>query len=235
MTDKDPTTAGTVRLAIERDIFNGDLAPGDALEETRLAAKFGVSRTPVREAITQLVQAGLVTKRAHKRAVVSELDPGTLLELFEALSELEGAAAFLSASRMTPQEKSELLSIHAAARENLQQGGDPNAYADLGFAFHQLIVRGCPHSVHIDTTEWLALRVLPYRRFQVVAPGRLQRIQADHDGIISAIVDGDAATARDLIQSHTLEQGDALMRFIALNKTSHADFHSTASIKGNLL
>ena len=127
------------------------------------------------------------------------------------------------------------MSIHAAAEANLQQGGDPNTYADLGFAFHQLIVRGCHNSVLIDTTEWLALRVLPYRRFQVVAPGRLQRNQADHDGIISAIVDGDAAAARDLIQRHTLEQGDALMRFIALNKASHADFHPTASSKGSAL
>ena len=71
MTDKDPTQAGNVRLAIEREIFNGLLAPGDALEEGRLAGRFGVSRTPVREAITQLAQAGLVTKRAHKRAVGS--------------------------------------------------------------------------------------------------------------------------------------------------------------------
>ena len=90
MTDHDLTQADTVRLAIEREIFGGQLAPGDALEEGRLANRFGVSRTPVREAITQLAQAGLITKRAHKRAVVAQLDPSTMLELFEALAELEG-------------------------------------------------------------------------------------------------------------------------------------------------
>ena len=79
----------------------------------------------------------------------------------------------------------------------------------------------------IDTAEWLALRVLPYRRFQVVAPGRLDRNQSDHDDIISAIFAGDARAARERIQRHTLEQGDALMRFIALHKTSHEDFHPT--------
>ena len=83
----------------------GVFGPGDRLREEEVAERLSLSRTPVREAITQLVQAGLVTKRAHKRAVVSELDPGTLLELFEALSELEGAAAFLSASRMSAEEK----------------------------------------------------------------------------------------------------------------------------------
>ena len=235
MTDKDPTQAGTVRLAIEREIFNGLLAPGDALEEGRLAGRFGVSRTPVREAITQLAQAGLVTKRAHKRAVVAALDPETLLELFEALSELEGAAAFLSTTRMSEAERSELLAIHEAAAKNLRLNGDPNEYADLGFAFHQRIVSGCHNKVLIETTEWLALRVLPYRRFQVVAPGRLQRNQSDHDDIISAIVARDAAEARRLMQRHTLEQGDALMRFIVLNKATHTDFHPAALGKENPL
>ena len=101
MTDRDLTQADTVRLAIEREIFGGQLAPGDALEEGRLASRFGVSRTPVREAITQLAQAGLITKRAHKRAVVAQLDSGTMLELFEALAELEGAAVYLSTARMS--------------------------------------------------------------------------------------------------------------------------------------
>ena len=73
MTDKDPTQAGTVRLAIERDIFNGLLAPGDALEEGRLASRFGVSRTPVREAITQLAQAGLVTSTVLSDLLLSNV------------------------------------------------------------------------------------------------------------------------------------------------------------------
>jgi DNA-binding GntR family transcriptional regulator len=223
--NRDPTQADAVRFAIESDIFNGQLAPGDALEEGRLATRFGVSRTPVREAITQLAQAGLITKRAHHRAVVAELDPGSLLELFEALSELEGACAFLSTSRMSPSEKGALRTIHQRAAANLMSQGDPNDYAELGFAFHQMVVRGCHNKVMIDTTESLALRVLPYRRFQVVAPGRLQRNQSDHDAIISAIFAGDAEGARDQLQRHTLEQGDALMRFIALNKASHADFY----------
>ena len=129
---------------------------------------------------------------------------------------------------MAPGEKTELMAIHEAAAENLRHQGDPNEYAELGSAFHQTIVRGCHNKVLIDTAEWLALRVLPYRRFQVVAAGRLDINQSDHDDIISAIFAGDAKAARERIQRHTLEQGDALMRFIALNKTSHEDFHPTA-------
>ncbi|MEL0163341.1 MAG: GntR family transcriptional regulator, partial [Halieaceae bacterium] len=71
MSQPESTQADTIRLAIESDIYNGVLAPGSSLEEGRLANRFGVSRTPVREAITQLVQAGLVSKTAHRRAVVA--------------------------------------------------------------------------------------------------------------------------------------------------------------------
>ena len=218
MTARETTQADTVRLAIESEIFDGSLVPGTSLEEGRLATRFGVSRTPVREAITQLVQAGLISKSAHRRAVVSELDPGTLLDLFEALSELEGSAAFLSTTRMSPTEKQHLVTIHESAADNLRNQGDPNDYAKLGSAFHHGIVRGCHNKILIETTDWLSLRVLPYRRFQVMTPGRLAKNQADHDAIISAMVAGDAEVARESLQRHTLEQGDALMRFIALSK-----------------
>jgi DNA-binding GntR family transcriptional regulator len=218
VTERETTQADTIRLAIESEIFSGSLVPGTSLEEGRLAARFGVSRTPVREAITQLVQAGLISKSAHRRAVVSELDPGTLLDLFEALSELEGSAAFLSTTRMSQPEKKRLVAIHESAADNLRNQGDPNDYAKLGSAFHHGIVRGCHNKILIEATDWLSLRVLPYRRFQVMTPGRLEKNQADHDTIISAIVAGDAEVAREALKRHTLEQGDALMRFIALNK-----------------
>ena len=218
MPERETTQADTIRLAIESEIFNGSLIPGTPLEEGRLATRFGVSRTPVREAITQLVQAGLISKSAHRRAVVSELDPGTLLDLFEALSELEGSAAFLSTMRMSTAEKQHLLTIHESAAENLRNQGDPNDYAKLGSGFHHGIVRGGHNKILIEATDWLSLRVLPYRRLQVMTPGRLAKNQADHDTIISAIVAGDAEVAREALQRHTLEQGDALMRFIALNK-----------------
>ena len=76
MTERETTQADTIRLAIESEIFNGSLVPGTSMEEGRLATRFGVSRTPVREAITQLVQAGSSPNLPIERAVVSELDSG---------------------------------------------------------------------------------------------------------------------------------------------------------------
>ena len=70
----------------------------------------------------------------HTSVRLAALDPETLLELFEALSELEGAAASLSTTRMSEAERSELLAIHEAAAKNLRLNGDPNEYADLGLS-----------------------------------------------------------------------------------------------------
>jgi len=223
MTRAHSTQAAMIRLELERDIFSGQLKPGTNVEEGRLADRFGVSRTPVREAIANLVQAGLLTKSAHRRAVVSELDAGALLELFEALSEMEGAAGQLAAMRMTHEDRAQLQQIHNEAAELLRTHGDPNRYADLGQQFHSAVVRACRNSVLIQSIERLSMRVLPYRRYQVVAPGRLEKNQSDHDRIVAALLKGDGETARIELRRHTAEQGDALMRFIALHKLSYAD------------
>jgi DNA-binding GntR family transcriptional regulator len=217
------TQAEWVRRGIEQAIFSGDLAPGVALEEGRIAEQYGVSRTPVREAIGNLVQSGLVTKLAHRRAVVSRLDPGKLLELFEALSQMEGVAAQLAAKRMSPGEKSRLWEIHNTAAELLKSGDDVEAYASQGEQFHKLILNGSRNTVLIDTISALSFRVYPYRRYQVAATERLVRNQRDHDVIIEAVSRGDGDAAQAAMQQHTAEQGDALVRFLLLNtKTNNS-------------
>ena len=215
------TQAELVRRGIERAIFNGDLAPGVVLEEGRLATLYGVSRTPVREAIANLVRSGLLTKTAHRRAIVSQLDSGKLLELFEALAEMEGLAARFAASRMSHQEKASLMDIHQRAATLLPVGDDPRAYAMLGKEFHQTILAGCRNRVLIGATSALTVRVFPYRSYQVVAPGRLESNQVDHDRIVDAIMAGDGEAAQEAMRKHTSDQGDTLVRFIALNKLPH--------------
>ncbi len=229
-----PTQAEIVRRGIERDIFRGALLPGTALEEGRIAADYGVSRTPVREAIANLAQAGLLSKPARRRAVVAELDSGRLLEMFEALAELEGRAARLAALRMSPEQKAALGALHQQAAAALREGSDPNAYAELGARFHQAVLEGCRNRVLIEMTAALALRVHPYRRYQVVAPGRLELNQADHDRVVSAILAGDAEGAAAAMRAHTSEQGDALMRFIALHKVSYTDLRASAGAPDTL-
>ena len=104
------TQCEIVRSALEKDIFAGSLAPATPLDEDAIAKRFSVSRTPVREALLQLIEAGLVEKPSRQRAVVAPLDVRRLIQMFETLSELEAICARLATRRITPQER-ETLSV----------------------------------------------------------------------------------------------------------------------------
>ena len=107
------TLADELRLALADDIVRGMLVPGAALDETELARRFGVSRTPVREAIRQLAASGLVEVRAHRGAVVARPSDERLLGMFEAM-----AASWRIASRTpvrdTPKRRASSVSSRAA-------------------------------------------------------------------------------------------------------------------------
>src|SRR3982074_2078786 len=90
------TRAEELRLQLADEIVRGVLAPGSALDETDIARRFGVSRTPVREALRQLVASGLVEARAHRGAVVAQPSLERLTGMFEGMGGVGGAAARLA-------------------------------------------------------------------------------------------------------------------------------------------
>src|SRR5437764_205203 len=118
------TRAEELRLALADEIINGSLAPGATLDETLLAQRFNVSRTPVREALRQLAASGLVETRPHRGAVVASLSHDRLNALFEAMAELEATCAGLAAERMSASERQTLQQIHEELRK-LSYLGDP--------------------------------------------------------------------------------------------------------------
>jgi len=85
--------SSTLRETIEEMIAMGELQPGQHLDETELATRFGVSRTPIRETLIQLESMGLVVIRPRRGAIVAELGPQQLVEMFEVMSELKRLAA----------------------------------------------------------------------------------------------------------------------------------------------
>ena len=103
------THASAVRMALESDIFTGRLPPGSPVDDKAVAERFQVSRTPVREAMLQLIQTGLIEKRSRQRATVAKLDLHRLIHMFETISELEGVCARFAARRITAAEKEELI------------------------------------------------------------------------------------------------------------------------------
>src|SRR5260370_27426637 len=99
------TRAEELRLQLADEIVRGALAPGSPLDETDIARRFSVSRTPVREALRQLAASGLVDARAHRGAVVARPSIERLTGMFEAMAELEALCASLAAERMAPGER----------------------------------------------------------------------------------------------------------------------------------
>src|ERR1700676_1098488 len=96
------TRAEELRLQLADEIVRGALAPGAALDETDIARRFKVSRTPVREALRQLAASGLIDAWAHRGAVVARPSTERLTGMFEAMAELEALWPGLAAARMTP-------------------------------------------------------------------------------------------------------------------------------------
>src|SRR2546423_228451 len=110
------TRAEELRLQLADEIVRGQLAPGAPLDETDIARRFSVSRTPVREALRQLAASGLIEARAHRGAVVARPTLERLTEMFEAMAELEALCAGLAAERMPAAERARLEAIHQGMR-----------------------------------------------------------------------------------------------------------------------
>jgi DNA-binding GntR family transcriptional regulator len=205
-----------VRQAIENEIFTGRLPPGSPIDEESIAERFSVSRTPVREAMMQLVEAGLIEKNSRQRATVAKLDVRRLLQMFEALAEIEGTCARLAARRMTTAEKDQLVENHQEATAALAAGNSDD-YFRLGRRFHALIIRATHNNVLIELTHKLVVPLVPYRRFQLLRDGRPQSNQIDHETILATILEGKSDQAYDLMRRHNTVQGDVLAEYISLD------------------
>jgi DNA-binding GntR family transcriptional regulator len=204
----------TLRDAIEEMIAVGKLSPGQHLDETELAAAFGVSRTPIRETLIQLASMGLVVIRPRRGAVVAELGPQQLVEMFEVMSELEAVCARLAARRMTPAEQATLLAAHASCKEALD-ADDAEEYYVRNEAFHQAIYAGSHNQFLIEQARSLYRRLRPYRRLQLRVRNRLSNSYAEHDAVVQAIVAGDGDKAAQCVREHVMIQGQRFADLMA--------------------
>ncbi|MES2127444.1 MAG: GntR family transcriptional regulator [Pseudomonadota bacterium] len=200
------STSALLREAIEEMIAMGALQPGQHLDETELATRFGVSRTPVRETLIQLASMGLVVIRPRRGAIVAELGPQQLVEMFEVMSELEATCARLAARRMTPEEQQALLAAHEECQQALG-AQEPDAYYYKNEAFHEAIYAGSHNRFLIEQTRSLYRRLRPYRRLQLRVRNRLSHSWDEHDAVVRAIVAGDGELAATLMRGHVMIQG----------------------------
>ncbi len=195
------TLAEELRLQLADDIVRGALEPGSSLDESEIARRFNVSRTPVREALRQLVASGLVNSRAHRSAVVARPTVEQLNSMFEAMAELEALCAGLAAERMPVIQRRELEALHERLRI-LSYDGNPQLFHEVNEAFHNAIYAGSQNGYVADMALATRVRVQPFRRAQFRNLGRLAKSYVEHDRVVVAIMRGDKSGAANAMRDH---------------------------------
>lgn len=195
------TRAEELRLQLADEIVRGILRPGAALDETEIARRFNVSRTPVREALRQLAASGLIEARAHRGSVVAQPSLDRLTGMFEAMTELEALCAGLAAERMSPAERHALEAVHEELRV-LSHAGNPERFHEVNERFHNTIYTGSRNGYIAEITMATRVRVQPFRRAQFRNLGRLAKSQAEHDRVVVAIMRGDRQGAAAAMRAH---------------------------------
>jgi DNA-binding GntR family transcriptional regulator len=209
------TLSDEVFHALVKDILSGEMEPGARLDEPSICRKFGVSRTPIREALRRLSGTGLVEVAPRKGVTVARIDTEQLNDMFEALAEFEGLCSKLSAVRMTTLEKKRLQVLNATRQRKIAEG-DKN-FAALNNEFHESIYLGAHNSSIASVTRNFRQRLAPFRALQFV-PGRTEYSFHEHDEIVRAIVGSDAARAYEVMRDHVIGTGLQVIEHFSRNQ-----------------
>lgn len=203
-----------LREAIEEEIAVGRLAPGSRIDEQELSERFGVSKTPIREALIQLAASGLVDVRRRRGATVAVLEPRRLYEMFDVMGELEATCARRAARRMSPEDEAALKDALEACRR-AAAAGDPDTYFRVNEEFHRAIYAASQNEFLAEQALTLHRRLRPYRRLQLRVRDRMSNSLAEHEAIVAAMVAGDGELAAERIRGHVIIQGERFGDLVA--------------------
>ncbi|MDC0121352.1 GntR family transcriptional regulator [Amylibacter sp.] len=207
-------TADKLISDIRKEVSSGILKPGDQLEVTALAERFGVSRTPIREAIRTLVESGVLETRPRKGSFVRVLSAKQLLDLFQVAAELEGMACRLAALSLT---KENVEAIERGLAKCTQAADVQNnaEYAMANLDFHTAIHNASGNDWLIEQLRQLQINLNSYRTMPYEIRGRLNKSTDEHKIICDAILSGDGEHACNLMRDHMMLQGKRLPSIIA--------------------
>jgi DNA-binding GntR family transcriptional regulator len=208
-----------LKETLEERIVTGEYLPGMRLDETELAVEFAVSRTPVREALIQLAFYGLIEMRPRRGAIVTEVSPQRLYEMFEVMAELEGMSGRLAARRHTDADLKNILDAQAACEKAFETGDVDNYYHE-NERFHMAIYAASHNSFLNQKAASLFRRLGAYRRLQLRIRGRLKTSRDEHAEVVEALSAGNGELAADRLRNHVIVQGELFSDLIA-SMTSH--------------
>ena len=209
---------------IEKLIVNGSMVPGQRLDEMVLAKKYGVSRTPVREAIRALTAIGLVQNTGKQGSQVAKLSISMLIEMFELMAVLEGMCAQLAARRATKNQLFEMQKTHELLEKTFEKGTHKEFY-NVNLQFHDLLYNASHTQYLAEETLRLRRRLSPYRMRVTFQPGRMSSTLEEHNKILIAINKGESELAKNEAISHLRLIGNDLEDFIAsVSSSTKSDY-----------
>ena len=197
MADLRPAPTDAYQMILEA-IDTGVYKPGDRLVESELAERFGVSRTPIREALQRLETQSLLT-RDGRSLIVASLDHNQLAELYVVRAELEGLAARLAARHAAPEEIRVLKDMVAQDRKIVD---DPNALSRANRRFHKQIHLASHNRFLVQQLDLVHRSMALLATTSLAAEGRGETAMDEHARIVEAIDAGDGDAAFEALRDH---------------------------------
>lgn len=197
----DRLPSAKIRDSLEQRIVEGELSNGKRLDETELSGFYGVSRTPVREALQRLAESGLAEHLPRRGTFVRSPSLSQLVEMFEVMAELECMAIRLAARRATSNDIDALEKDNETCRAAVA-ANDTKKYYEVNARLHGRIYQMSGNSFLANEARRLHDRLRPFRRLQLRVRGRMEESMAEHDIILAALRDGDADRAMETMKKH---------------------------------
>ncbi|MDO4593055.1 MAG: GntR family transcriptional regulator [Comamonadaceae bacterium] len=184
---------------IRQRIYSRELEPGSWIDEMKMAESFGISRTPLREALKVLAAEGLVTMKVRRGAYVTEISEKDLRDVYHLLSLLESDAAATVARHARESDLHGLQHLHEQLTE---ASADGNRFFELNEQFHLQLLELCENRFLLQTVTDLR-KVMKLNRHQsLFKQGRIQDSLREHDAIMQCLLKRDAEAARQAMHKH---------------------------------
>ena len=188
---------------LRQRIFNHELEPGSWIDELKLAEVYGISRTPLREALKVLAAEGLVTIKVRRGAYVTEVSQRDLIEVYDLLGSLESDAARVVAHSASEQQLTELQALH----QQLEHAALPSQqnrerFFEVNQAFHQRLLEMADNRWRIQVVADLRKVLKLNRHNSLLKIGRIQESLQEHRNLMRALMARDAQGAAECMRQH---------------------------------
>lgn len=201
---KHPSVVDQVVQAIREGIRDGHFVPGQRLIEADLTEQFGISRGPLREAMSRLASDALVVIEPHKGVAVRRFTQEELEELYDVRQAVESLAARLAATRIDRDDNQSRLQALMTEMQSLSSSGDVMAYSSCNDRFHKLIVEISGNRYLINLIDHLHVPIFRELSLRLMDATTRQESIADHQAISQAIFEGDSVRAEEAMSQHVL-------------------------------